>query len=168
MRRLTTLLLAAAALITAAPAHAYEFGLDGDWFKPGPRVANPIPRTTVTVVENYPAGTILVNTAERRLYLMTGNGRSRYHALQLSLAGRKSGLQYLASYDYSYCRDNGSSSVARATDQGTSKLPPEVEARGGTDCSPTSARCNRQGTRPLPTPTRTARGPPGSGCHRRL
>src|SRR5207237_7830695 len=38
------------------------------------RIANPIPRTTVTVTENYATGTILVNTAERRLYLMTGNG----------------------------------------------------------------------------------------------
>ncbi len=73
-----TLLLAAAMFVAIAPAaSAYEiFGLDGNPLDMGRPMVNPIPRTTVTVGNEYPAGTILVNTAERRLYLMTGNGEA--------------------------------------------------------------------------------------------
>lgn len=80
MTGLRTLLLAAAVVVTTAPAaRAYEafgWGLDGNPLDMGRQVANPIPRTTVNVAAQYPAGTILVNTAERRLYLMTGNGEA--------------------------------------------------------------------------------------------
>src|SRR5438270_56346 len=78
MNRLNASLLAAIVLIATMPAaRASEvFGLDGNLLDPGPRIANPIPRKTVTVIENYAPGTILVNTAERRLYLMTGNGEA--------------------------------------------------------------------------------------------
>ena len=73
-----TLLLAAALFVAAAPAaSAYEtFGLDGNPLDMGRPMVNPIPRTTVMVSAEYPTGTILVNTAERRLYLMTGNGEA--------------------------------------------------------------------------------------------
>jgi lipoprotein-anchoring transpeptidase ErfK/SrfK len=72
------LLLAAAFFVAAAPAaSAYEtFGLDGNPLDMGRPMVNPIPRTTVMVGAEYPPGTILVNTAERRLYLMTGNGEA--------------------------------------------------------------------------------------------
>ncbi|MBR1221774.1 L,D-transpeptidase [Bradyrhizobium sp. U87765 SZCCT0131] len=36
----------------------------------------PIPRTTVSFPGNYAPGTIVVNTAERRLYFVTGNGEA--------------------------------------------------------------------------------------------
>ena len=36
----------------------------------------PIPRTTVNFPGNYAPGTIVVNTAERRLYFVTGNGEA--------------------------------------------------------------------------------------------
>ena len=78
MAGLRTLLLAAGIFVAAAPAAtAYEnYGLDGNPLDMGRPMVNPIPRTTVTVSGEYPAGTILVNTAERRLYLMTGNGEA--------------------------------------------------------------------------------------------
>ena len=78
MIRLSALLLAAVTLIATAPAaRAYEtFGLDANPLDSGRPIVNPIPRTTVRVTENYAPGTILVNTAERRLYLMTGNGEA--------------------------------------------------------------------------------------------
>jgi lipoprotein-anchoring transpeptidase ErfK/SrfK len=72
------LLLAAAMFVAAAPAASAQegFGLDGNRLDMGRPMANPIPRTTVTVSNEQPPGTILVNTAERRLYLMTGNGEA--------------------------------------------------------------------------------------------
>ena len=80
MTGLRTLLLATAVFVATAPAaSAYEsfgWGLDGNPLDMGRQIANPIPRTTVNVADQYPAGTILVNTAERRLYLMTGNGEA--------------------------------------------------------------------------------------------
>jgi len=80
MIRPTTLLLAAALLSIAAPAQADEYGEQSDLFSKGSGQrwpgASPIPRTTVSVTESYPAGTVIVNTAERRLYLMTGNGQA--------------------------------------------------------------------------------------------
>jgi len=86
-RSLVTVLLGAALLAVAMPANAYEFGLDGNVLSPGPHIANPIPRTTVTVADNYPAGTILVNTAERRLYLMLGNGEALRYGIGVGRDG---------------------------------------------------------------------------------
>jgi lipoprotein-anchoring transpeptidase ErfK/SrfK len=78
MLRLHAVLLMAASLTAAAPAaQAYEYRMGGDLFDFGPHLAvSPIPRTTVMVTENYAPGTIVVNTAERRLYLMIGNGEA--------------------------------------------------------------------------------------------
>jgi lipoprotein-anchoring transpeptidase ErfK/SrfK len=80
MTGLRTLLLATAVFAATAPAasayEAFGWGLDGNPLDMGRQIANPIPRTTVNVTNQYPAGTILVNTAERRLYLMTGNGEA--------------------------------------------------------------------------------------------
>ena len=89
---LRTLLLAAAMFVAAAPAaSAYEtFGLDGNPLDMGRPMVNPIPRTTVMVGNEYPAGTILVNTAERRLYLMTGNGE----AIRYGIGVGRDGFQW--------------------------------------------------------------------------
>jgi lipoprotein-anchoring transpeptidase ErfK/SrfK len=95
MTGLRNLLLAAAMFVAAAPAaSAYEYyGLDGNPLDMGRPVANPIPRTTVTVGNEFPTGTILVNTAERRLYLMTGNGEAIRYGIGVGRDGfRWSGI----------------------------------------------------------------------------
>ncbi|MEH2523112.1 MULTISPECIES: L,D-transpeptidase [unclassified Bradyrhizobium] len=47
------------------------------FFRPGmPSGSSPIPRTTVSFAGGYPPGTIYINTAERRLYLVLGNGQA--------------------------------------------------------------------------------------------
>jgi lipoprotein-anchoring transpeptidase ErfK/SrfK len=47
------------------------------FFRPGmPGGSSPIPRTTVMFNSNYAPGTIYINTAERRLYLVLGNGQA--------------------------------------------------------------------------------------------
>jgi lipoprotein-anchoring transpeptidase ErfK/SrfK len=47
------------------------------FFRPGmPRGSSPIPRTTVNFNAGYAPGTIYINTAERRLYLVLGNGQA--------------------------------------------------------------------------------------------
>jgi lipoprotein-anchoring transpeptidase ErfK/SrfK len=47
------------------------------FFRPGmPSGSSPIPRTTVNFEGGYAPGTIYINTAERRLYLVLGNGQA--------------------------------------------------------------------------------------------
>jgi lipoprotein-anchoring transpeptidase ErfK/SrfK len=47
------------------------------FFRPGmPSGSSPIPRTTVSFNGDYAPGTIYINTAERRLYLVLGNGQA--------------------------------------------------------------------------------------------
>src|SRR5918995_2185111 len=47
------------------------------FFRPGmPSGSSPIPRTTVNFPANYAPGTIYIDTAERRLYLVLGNGQA--------------------------------------------------------------------------------------------
>jgi lipoprotein-anchoring transpeptidase ErfK/SrfK len=47
------------------------------FFRPGmPSGSSPIPRTTVMFNAGYAPGTIYINTAERRLYLVLGNGQA--------------------------------------------------------------------------------------------
>lgn len=90
MNRLATLCFTAAALfatITAASAQSYY----EDWASGGAPLnrrfpfffggdggggTGPIPRTTVMFPGHYAPGTIIVNTAERRLYFVTGNGQA--------------------------------------------------------------------------------------------
>jgi len=84
MRR--TLLLAAGALAGVLTAHAaqamqdisiflYPPGHSGD----GRPLVSPIPRETVTFAGPYPAGAIVVNTTERRLYyVLPGHEAIRY------------------------------------------------------------------------------------------
>ncbi len=90
-----TLLLAVAMLVTAMRAASASeiFGLDGNLLDTGRPMVNPIPRTTVMVSNEYPPGTILVNTAERRLYLMTGNGEAIRYGIGVGRDGfRWSGI----------------------------------------------------------------------------
>jgi lipoprotein-anchoring transpeptidase ErfK/SrfK len=75
--KLRTLLLAVATTMAlASPSSAEDYGLGSDLISRGTPGYTPIPRATVTVTDNYAPGTVLVNTAERRLYLMTGNSQA--------------------------------------------------------------------------------------------
>jgi lipoprotein-anchoring transpeptidase ErfK/SrfK len=56
----------------AGVGHAHAQG----FFDFGGRGSSPIPRTLVSFSSNYRPGTIVVNTAERRLYLVLGNGEA--------------------------------------------------------------------------------------------
>jgi lipoprotein-anchoring transpeptidase ErfK/SrfK len=81
MRRLSMIGMAAAFCALSAPA-AVAYEIDPLTREPitapsDTRArATPIPRTEVSYSSQYGAGTIVVNTKERRLYLVLGNGRA--------------------------------------------------------------------------------------------
>jgi len=81
IRAFASLLAAVTLLAGAGQAHAQGFGFDRpDLIGGGPNFSiggsNPIPRQTVSFAGNYAPGTILINTAERRLYLVLPNGQA--------------------------------------------------------------------------------------------
>jgi lipoprotein-anchoring transpeptidase ErfK/SrfK len=49
--------------------------------------ASPIPRTTVSFAGNYAPGTIVINTAERRLYLVLQNGEALRYGIGVGRDG---------------------------------------------------------------------------------
>jgi lipoprotein-anchoring transpeptidase ErfK/SrfK len=73
-----------AAVTVLAAGHAQAESLDSrDIMGGGPNFrgggyggSSPIARSTVMLQANYTPGTILINTSERRLYLVTGNGQA--------------------------------------------------------------------------------------------
>ena len=81
---LTTLMM----LVGAGQARAQQFFFFGEdsrdimgggpgFFRPGmPSGSSPIPRTVVNFDAGYAPGTIYISTAERRLYLVLGNGQA--------------------------------------------------------------------------------------------
>jgi len=104
MKRIFALLVATATLAAiAAPAEARSRGQAPQ--KPdfqvddSPSFANffsgfgagggsgPIPRTVVGFQSNYAPGTIVVNTAERRLYLVQGNGQALRYGIGVGRDG---------------------------------------------------------------------------------
>jgi len=87
MTRAFALLLAALTMLAGAgQARAQLFifedsrdimGGGPGFFRPGmPSGSSPIPRTTVSFAGGYAPGTIYISTAERRLYLVLGNGQA--------------------------------------------------------------------------------------------
>jgi lipoprotein-anchoring transpeptidase ErfK/SrfK len=48
---------------------------------------SPIPRTTVSYPTNHPPGTIVVNTGERRLYFILGDGRALRYGIGVGRIG---------------------------------------------------------------------------------
>jgi lipoprotein-anchoring transpeptidase ErfK/SrfK len=94
--------LAAAVTLFAGtgPAHAQgadfrDFFGGGSNFGGGPNYyggggSGPIPRTTVSFPGRYAPGTIYINTAERRLYLILGNGE----ALQYGIGVGRDGFRW--------------------------------------------------------------------------
>jgi lipoprotein-anchoring transpeptidase ErfK/SrfK len=49
--------------------------------------ASPVPRTQVIYPSNERAGTIIINTTERRLYLLTGNGQALRYGIGVGRVG---------------------------------------------------------------------------------
>jgi lipoprotein-anchoring transpeptidase ErfK/SrfK len=91
MTRAFTSLLAALTLLTGAGL-AQAQGFDSrDIMGGGPNFfsqgSSPIPRTTVNFDSNYAPGTIIVNTAERRLYLVLPNGQALRYGIGVGRDG---------------------------------------------------------------------------------
>ncbi len=91
MARAFASLLAAVTLLAGA-GHAQAEGIDSrDIMGGGPNFfsqgSNPIPRTTVNFDTNYTPGTIVVNTGERRLYLVLPNGQALRYGIGVGRDG---------------------------------------------------------------------------------
>ena len=87
-------LLFAALTLLAGAGHARAEGLDmrdimggGPNFFGGGGGSSPIPRTTVNFDGGYAPGTIFINTAERRLYLVLGNGQALRYGIGVGRDG---------------------------------------------------------------------------------
>jgi lipoprotein-anchoring transpeptidase ErfK/SrfK len=62
--------------VSAAPGYDYEEMLSGGRPWSGFFASSPVARTTVSYPANYRPGTIVINTRERRLYYVVGNGQA--------------------------------------------------------------------------------------------
>jgi lipoprotein-anchoring transpeptidase ErfK/SrfK len=99
MIRAFALLFAAVTLLAAGAGQALAESQDSReimGFGPsffGSGGASPIPRATVNFVSGYAPGTIIVNTAERRLYLVLPNGQALRYGIGVGRDGfRWSGI----------------------------------------------------------------------------
>jgi lipoprotein-anchoring transpeptidase ErfK/SrfK len=84
--------IAAIALLSATAGGALAEGVDSrDIMGGGPNFfqggSSPIPRTTVNYNGNYAPGTIVVNTSERRLYLVLQNGQALRYGIGVGRDG---------------------------------------------------------------------------------
>ena len=84
--------IAAIALLTATAGGALAEEFDSrDIMGGGPNFfrggSSPIPRTTVNYPGNYAPGTIVVNTSERRLYLVLQNGQALRYGIGVGRDG---------------------------------------------------------------------------------
>jgi lipoprotein-anchoring transpeptidase ErfK/SrfK len=91
MTRVIALLFAAVTLLAGA-GHARAQGLDmSNIMGGGPTFfgggASPIPRATVSFDSGYAPGTIFINTAERRLYLVLANGQALRYGIGVGRDG---------------------------------------------------------------------------------
>ena len=100
IRMFAFLLVAAAWLANAGPSMAQ--GADfRDFFQSGSNFgysgSGPIARTTVSFDGRYAPGTIFINTAERRLYLVLGNGEALRYGIGVGRDGyRWSGVHRIS------------------------------------------------------------------------
>jgi len=94
MKRFFALGIATVAIVASAGMARAEFFDSRDIFGGGPNFyqsgVSPIPRQTVMYPTNYAPGTVIVNTAERRLYLVLGNGQ----ALQYGIGVGRDGFRW--------------------------------------------------------------------------
>jgi len=94
--------LVAIVTLWAGLGHAHAEGYDSrDIMGGGPnffgRGASPIPRTTVSYPTNYSPGTIVINTAERRLYLIQPGGTALRYGIGVGRDGfRWSGVHRIS------------------------------------------------------------------------
>jgi len=91
MIRILALLIAAVTLLTGAGgAQAQLFDMR-DILGGSPNYSaggsSPIPRQTVSFASQYAPGTIFINTAERRLYLVLGNGQALRYGIGVGRDG---------------------------------------------------------------------------------
>jgi lipoprotein-anchoring transpeptidase ErfK/SrfK len=103
MIRAFALLFAAVTLLAAGAGQALAESQDSReimGFGPsffGSGGASPIPRATVNFVSGYAPGTIIVNTAERRLYLVLPNGQALRYGIGVGRDGfRWSGVHRIS------------------------------------------------------------------------
>ena len=106
MTRALALLFAAVTLLAGAgQASAQGFGFQGpdsrDIMGGGPSFfgggSGPIPRTTVSFNSRYAPGTIIIDTAERRLYLVLPNGQALRYGIGVGRDGfRWSGVHHIS------------------------------------------------------------------------
>src|SRR3954466_9400393 len=93
MTRVFALLFAAVTLLAGAGQAYAEVDFPdyrrimGEPFGGGPSGVSPIPRTTVNFASNYAPGTIVINTAERRLYLVLSNGQALRYGIGVGRDG---------------------------------------------------------------------------------
>jgi lipoprotein-anchoring transpeptidase ErfK/SrfK len=91
IRAAASLFAALTMLAGAGHAQAQGFFDSRDIMGGGPNFfgggASPIPRTTVSFSGNYAPGTIFINTAERRLYLVLGNGQALRYGIGVGRDG---------------------------------------------------------------------------------
>ena len=90
--RVSYLAAALAAALLSAPAAAYEIDiLTGKPLVADPSITramvNPIPREEIAYAGGEGAGTIVVNTKERRLYYVLGNGRAIRYGIGVGRPG---------------------------------------------------------------------------------
>jgi len=90
IRVLAWLIVTALWLAGAGPSKAQNADFR-DFFQSGSNFGNsgsgPVPRTTVSFDGRYAPGTIFINTAERRLYLVLGNGEALRHGIGVGRDG---------------------------------------------------------------------------------
>jgi lipoprotein-anchoring transpeptidase ErfK/SrfK len=86
--------LLTASVAVAAPGFDLEDMLSGGRPSTGYYGASPVPRTTVNYPGNHKPGTIVVNTQERRLYYILGNGQALRYGIGVGRDGfRWSGVK---------------------------------------------------------------------------
>jgi len=100
IRTLASLLAAALLIVGAGPARAEGFD-SRDIMGGGPNFrlggASPIPRQTVSFSGPYAPGTIFIDTAERRLYLILPNGQALRYGIGVGRDGfRWSGVHRIS------------------------------------------------------------------------
>jgi lipoprotein-anchoring transpeptidase ErfK/SrfK len=90
MTRFLALLVTAAALVAGTASATAQVDMR-DVMGGGPNFrgggSSPIPRTTVSYAGNYSPGTIVVDTAERRLYLVLPNGQALRYGIGVGRDG---------------------------------------------------------------------------------
>ena len=91
MMRAFAVLLAAVTLLAGAGQTRAEGFDTRDFMNSGPNFGygggSPIPRATVNFTSEYKPGTIVVNTAERRLYLVLPNGQALRYGIGVGRDG---------------------------------------------------------------------------------